>query len=425
MTFKELRKKYPVFVYERFFYALRAGNLEMAFVFKAAPGLEFRPLVTVEGIDPERFHKILPALLEQFVFHIGLAEMPSYWKAVCSPKIIVEAGYLNKAQIAFWEHLFWEGLSEFAYVNKINGPRKTFVSIESRAPAAKQKARAAPVEKNNVLVPIGGGKDSIVTLELLKKARKNLGLFVLNAKHPHREVIRVSGVKRRVFAFRAIDSLLLELNKKGFLNGHTPFSSYLAFLSVFVAALFGYGRVYVSNEKSADEENIRWKGRKINHQYSKSSDFEKRFQKYAKEYLVTNVRYESYLRKFLEIDIAKMFSAMPQYFSVFRSCNAGFVIGAAGKGWCGRCAKCFFAYLMLYPYIKEGALEKIFGKDMFADRALIPLGKRFLGRGGPKPFECVGTKKEVKTAFRLAVTKMRKEQKKVLPVLRAVQKYIV
>jgi len=38
--------------------------------------------------------------------------MPTYWKTVCAPKIIIRAGYLDKNQIKFW--------SEFIF--KWNGP---------------------------------------------------------------------------------------------------------------------------------------------------------------------------------------------------------------------------------------------------------------------------------------------------------------
>ena len=418
MTAEELRKKHPVFTYESFSYRFAGNNFVMSFVFRVKPDIQFTPRVVIKNAGKGRVETIPLEILDNLVFHIGLAEIPSYWKAALSPTIEIAAGVLAKPQIVFWQDLLWNGLSEFCYQNKIGIPKSAFVKIASLG-ERKFEAERLPV-KERVLVPLGGGKDSIVTLEMLKGEREDLGIFVLNPQRFHKKVIKISGITRAIFAEREIHKKLLALNRAGYLNGHTPFSAYLAFISTLIAVFFGYSRIAVSNEKSADEPNLVWNGRKINHQYSKSSDFEKKFQAYAASYLVKNIEYKSFLRKFYEIDIAKMFAEYPQYFGAFLSCNRGLKEGR----WCGKCPKCLFAYLILYPYLDIRARKKIFKKDLFRDHALIPLAKSFLGVGGPKPFECVGTKAEVKKAFRLATKKALKEKSALPPVLAYVRKYI-
>lgn len=419
MNVKELRAQHPVFTYENFSYCFRGADFVMSFVFRIAPDLQFTPQVTIKNVEKGKEKALSKEMLDNLVFHAGLAEIPSYWKAVVSPTIEIAAGILARPQIAFWQDLLWNGLSEFCYQNKIDIPKSEFVKIISLG-EQKFGAEYFPAE-DRVLIPLGGGKDSIVTMEALKKEGAEVGVFVLNPQKFHKKIIAISGVERAMFAEREIDKKLLALNRAGYLNGHTPFSAYIACISMLVAALFGYRRIAVSNEKSADEPNVAWKGRAINHQYSKSSDFEKKFQKYAASYLVKGIEYGSFLRKFYEIDIAKMFAGYPQYFSAFLSCNRGLKEGR----WCGECPKCLFAYLILYPHLGSKTLQSIFKKDMFADSALIPLAKSFLGIDQPKPFECVGTKAEIKKAFRLAIKKALREYKTLPPVMGAVRKYIV
>ncbi|MDO8424391.1 MAG: hypothetical protein Q7S70_00445, partial [bacterium] len=100
----------------------------------------------------------------------------------------------------------------------------------------------------------------------------------------------------------------------------------------------------------------------------------------------------------------------------FSSCNAGMKMNpkgglAAKERWCGNCPKCLFVYLSLYPFLKEGELLKIFDRDIFQNKKLLPIMKGLLGQGSVKPFECVGTRKESLTAFELSLKKARKSGK--------------
>jgi len=214
----------------------------------------------------------------------------------------------------------------------------------------------------------------------------------------------VAGIKNPIVVKRTIDQTLLKLNKKGYLNGHTPFTAVLSFLAVFCAILFDYKNIIFSNEKSADEGNVRYLGKMINHQWSKSSEFEKKFKNYCQKYLAKEINYFSLLRPYTELEISRMFLKYPQYFSVFSSCNRGIKIG---KRWCGNCPKCLFVYATFYPFLEKKELLKIFGRDIFENKKLLPTMKGLLGQGRVKPFECVGTKKESLTAFYLSWQKLK------------------
>src|SRR5204863_3654535 len=139
---------------------------------------------------------------------------------------------------------------------------------------------------------------------------------------------------------------LLDLNARGFLNGHTPFSAYLGFLGAVSLLLYGYTDVIVSNERSSDEGNVLYRGKDINHQYSKSFRFERMFDEYLQKYLITNGRYFSFVRPLYELQIGKLFADFPEFFDLFKSCNRN-----RSDSWCGQCAKCLSVFLTLYPFV--------------------------------------------------------------------------
>jgi len=389
------------FIYQRYDYKLKKGNLEISFIFTIGSKIKFRPKIKIKNAGRLKLEK---EVIDNFVFHLGLMEIPSYWKCTCSPEIVIKAGYLNREQIKWWQDLVIKGMGQFFYENKINFKKQNFLKICSRSDLEHLQAFKGKL-RNRYLVPVGGGKDSIVTLEKLKKQRKKIGCFIVNPTKSTKNVLGVARIKKPVIVERKIDPALLRLNKKGYLNGHTPFTAVLSFLSVFCAVLFDYKNIAFSNEKSADEGNVRYLGSMINHQYSKSSEFEKKFKAYCQKYLVKNVNYFSYLRKYTELEISKMFSKYPKYFSVFSSCN---VASKIGERWCLNCPKCLFVYAILYPFLKREQLLKIFGKDLFENKKLLPIMKALIGQGSQKPFECVGTFKESRLAFNLSLKKTKK-----------------
>ncbi len=419
---QSLRKDYPKFIYEKYSYRISKNNLEILFDFKIKNLISFKPKIVIENIPPEFKNRILNPVrnrrflngVNNLIFHLGLIEIPSYWKATCSPVIEIQAGPLNKEQLRWWKDLIINGMGQFFYENKIDWRKKDFIKIISKSNEICKRFDGKL--KNRFLVPFAGGRDSIVTLESLKSSsakasednKKNIALFLVNPNEQIKKVAKATSVKKQIIVRRIIDKKLLDLNKRGFLNGHTPFTSVLSFLSVACAAIFNYKHIVFSNEKSADEGNVKYLGKIINHQWAKSSEFEKIFKSYCKKYLAKEINYFSFLRKYGELEISKMLTKYPKYFSVFSSCNASMRIDARQIRWCGNCPKCLFVYATLYPYLNKKQLLKIFGKDFFENRGLLPITKGLIDKKTPKPFECVGTKKESQLVFKLSFKKAKK-----------------
>jgi len=245
-----------------------------------------------------------------------------------------------------------------------------------------------------VIVPVGGGKDSAVTLELLKGSFDIMPL-VVNSRGATSAVIEASGIpiNDSIFISRSIDPLLLKLNSQGFLNGHTPFSALLAFVSLTAAVLTGRKFVVLSNESSANEATI--SGTQINHQYSKSIEFENDFRTYVSKYITHNIEYFSFLRPLNELQIALLFSRFPAYHKVFRSCNAG----SKTDIWCGKCPKCLFTFIILAPFLGIERMASIFGGNLLDDPVLLTILGQFTGASEEKPFDCIGTIDEVNIAL--------------------------
>ena len=391
--FNELREKYNTFIYESF----TINNSEDEFIIKfkfTVPNLTtFEPEIKILKKELNVNNNINEKVLENCknaVFHIGLIELISYWKATCSPNVIIKAGYINEEQINWFKKLYFYGLGELFFTNGIHTNIDDFMTIKCESNEVYEDYKNE--NNNGYLIPIGGGKDSCVTLECLKNEGDNYCLIV-NPKPVTLECAKVAGYddSKIVKVKRIIDSNLLDLNKLGYINGHTPFSSMLAFLSYFIADVIGKKYIALSNESSANESNV--EGEKINHQYSKSVEFENDFRYYAGKYLKRNTEYFSFLRPLNELQIAMTFAKFEKYHNIFKSCN----VGSKGEQWkwCCNCPKCLFVYIILSPFLYKEKLVNIFGEDLFEKQDLLKTFIELTGNGETKPFECVGTYEEV------------------------------
>ena len=250
------------------------------------------------------------------------------------------------------------------------------------------------------LICIGWGKDSNVTLELLKWMDNDT--FILNPNDVTLECSKIAGYENPWIMKRILDPQIVELNKQWFLNGHTPFNALLAFLTYLVAYLGNKKYIILSNESSANESNVRWL--KVNHQYSKSFEFENDFNHYTEKYFWIWIKYFSFLRPLLEIQIAKLFSKFEQYHQVFKSCNVW--SKSKPRKWCCNCPKCLFVYIILSPFLYKEKLVNIFGEDLFENKNLLQTFIDLTWNSDNKPFECVGTYDEVNYAIALTIKKL-------------------
>lgn len=407
--FLELRRVFPFFVYERYDYLLTETGLHIRFSFNLSDRYFFHPELFFPRkswfLPDEVILRHLPAI----VFNTGMAEMISYWKAACPERIIVRPHTLTDEQVAWWKRLWFHGLGEFFYLNGIAVEEHSLFSMEVGMDAA--PSVGFPAGDGCGLIPVGGGKDSAVTLELLGKDNGNRP-FILNPRGATLETIRVAGIDRTelVEATRTIDPALLQLNAEGFLNGHTPFSALLAFITTIGALISGKSFIALSNESSANESTI--EGTSVNHQYSKSYGFESDFRDYLTKHIAPEVEYLSFLRPLGELQIAGLFARFRQYHPVFKSCN----VGSKEDVWCGKCAKCMFTFIMLSPFLTVDELVAIFGKNLFEDVTLIPVFDQLTGMAAEKPFDCVGTVDEVNVAVRETIRRFGAEP--LPPVLR-------
>lgn len=398
--FERFRSEAPVFLYRSYNINETVDSVEVSFSFSIPELMDFSPSwvfskpadVSVKG----------DLTFERMAFSLGMAEAVSYWKAVCSPEMRVECGELSTEQISWWKKLYYLGLGEFFYVNGISTDMDSFVNIVPTG-SFDSSLTENKRELNGCLVPIGGGKDSALTIETLTQAGMKCRCYAINKRCSISATVEAAGLPEDalIISQRKFDRSLIEMNNKGYLNGHTPFSSIVAFSAEITAYLNGLKYVVLSNESSANESTVA--GQDVNHQYSKSFEFERDFHEYEEKFLKSGVYYFSFLRPLSEFQIAKMFVSHEKYLPVFRSCNLGSKVSP--DIWCGECPKCLFVCLILSPFLSPSKLRSVFGKDLLNDSAMMDYFIELIGQSVHKPFECVGSIDEVNLAVSLAIEK--------------------
>jgi hypothetical protein len=342
------------------------------------------------------------------LFALHLMGGTSYYKTCCPKTIEVRSGELTKEQADFWNTVYTKGLGEFFYQNKIdfhglvNFPISNVTLSPSKGDIAEDGLRRAQPDK--VLIPIGGGKDSVVTVESLRESGAEITLLRMGTHPLIDEMVQTMDISC-INIKRQLSPSLFRLNEEDALNGHIPITGYLSALTVVIALLYGFDKIAMSNERSANEGNTEYLGEKINHQWSKSEEFEKMFQNYIHDFIDPSLNYKSHLRSMNELEIVEKFVQYPQYFHCTTSCNKNWKIVSKKETdnvWCGKCPKCAFVFCLFAAKLPKEKLIEIFGKNLYEDESLIPLYMKLLGEEGFKPFECVGTSEETKEAFELA-----------------------
>jgi hypothetical protein len=252
-----------------------------------------------------------------------------------------------------------------------------------------------------MLVPIGGGKDSAVALEIVRRSGHELALFSLGDAPPIARTVAVAELPR-LLATRTLDPGLRELNGAGALNGHVPITAIVSCVALLTAALNGFDAVAMANERSASAGNVVWDGVEVNHQFSKGLRAERLLSAALAE-VAPDVRLFSVLRPASELAIARAFARMERYHGAFTSCNAIFRIDPAlrAASWCCDCPKCRFVFLALAPFSEPAHLREIFGHDLLDDERQFEGFALLTATGGHKPFECVGEEQESLAAIRL------------------------
>ena len=356
--------------------------------------------------------------VERALVHLHIAAGTSYYKAAAPPVVVVEHTGLTPEERVFHHHLYDDGLREFAVANGLPVPRVVELRAEgpglSPPPAAPPSSGRGSGRRGGLVVPIGGGKDSMVLIESVKHLRPRL-----LAVNPHPLVVELAaqtGLELLVVR-RRLSPQLGALNGAGALNGHVPITAIVSLIAVVGSFIYDYDTIAMAVERSASEETVMVNGVPVNHQYSKSLEFEISIRALIAGSVDSTLTYGSALRPYSELAIARAFARMDGYHATFCSCNTVYRLDAgSGDRWCGQCPKCRFVGLMLAPFLEPEAVTAIIGRDLFDDPDQVP-GFAALMSDADKPFECVGERRESAAAFRILSRQPRWKDKPVVAAL--------
>lgn len=310
----------------------------------------------------------------------------SYYKLKAPKTIDLTTLNLSETDRSLVQDVYENGLGEFYTRNNL----KRFGQIDYRFAPALTPDNDLDWPKQ-ALVLIGGGKDSLVSVDLLARAGIPFTPFAVNPKGPI--VTSTKQIEQPpLFVRRHLSPTLFELNgQSGYYNGHVPSTAINSAIASLVAALYGYNEIILSNERSASEGNVTYDGREVNHQHSKSYDFE---QLLAKSFIAASdgqLGYFSLLRPFSEVRIGQLFARTEKFDRDFSSCNENFRQHQDGpKRWCTNCPKCHFVSLILAPFMSPERLTNIVGKNVLSDSSKLGAFRELSGLTGHKPWECVG-----------------------------------
>jgi len=357
---------------------------------------QFTERIAFTPVRPE--HEVDWPRVRSIAIMLGAVVGLSYYKVAAPSRYVIALEGMTQAGVDYLQVALREGLAEYAYRNEFPGLLSPEIVLE--APLAEQW----PVDQHltpsgDPLVPIGGGKDSVVTVELLAAARMHPVQFAVN---PNKIMYRVGRIKGHpvLAASRSLDPHLLELNAVGALNGHVPVTAMNSLIALVQARIIGLGPVVMSLEASASEATLVWDGHDVNHQWSKSEQAEELLQDMlGPQAGLSAGAYFSLLRPYSEVQIARYFAALPEYHPVITSCNRAFRQGVEDARWCGDCDKCRFIFLILSPFIPATSLTRMFADNLLDNQTQVEGYRALLGLHEHRPFECVGEQAESLLAF--------------------------
>ena len=472
-------------------------------------------------------------IFNNFLFSLSIAIWISYYKLYPTKELVVKSWFLTEEDKQFWQKFYLNWLWEFLYKNKIN-PNWLFNFVNE---SDKKYEKIEFKTSDKIFLPIWWWKDSIVSTELLKNNWFSYTPFIFGKIDTIKENCLKVMKQESFLVKRKLDENLFRLNELWYYNWHVPITWIISFVLLCSAYLYDYRYLILSNEKSANSWNTKiwkcgneekWKCKnlnsmsswtnvkdsfssiislnenlmdsslnsewqiiynrklttddflEVNHQYSKSLEFEQDLDIYIKRNLSNEIKYFSLLRWMYEIKIAEIFSKIwKDYFGVFSSCNKNFkiwkidwkkdkkstkllncqsgepkssawlgIVSESLKGncnyydswlnsewqrqwfcsstkyWCNSCPKCAFVYAVLRPYLTDTEIMLIFWKELYENKDLENLFKELLWVKWIKPFECVWEEEEVVYAMNEALAKFKKEKKDIPYILEIFEKEV-
>jgi UDP-N-acetyl-alpha-D-muramoyl-L-alanyl-L-glutamate epimerase len=397
---RRLREAYPVFRIEDVRAVPGPSGVRVEFEFSAGE-MRFQPVVEFTGLGADEAARAVTPTAQRMIRALAIIEAFSYWKAFCSPVIEVALPAPDAAELDWWQS-FWPGaMGEFFYRNGIDYTAAGFLVIRGAAGAGEPPDGDEGLDAPSPLVMFSGGKDSFALTRVIRSGGTAPAEFFLYnpAKVRQRGLAESLAAGGRILEVnREILPSLLKLNAAGYPNGHTPFSAYIAMAAMLAGYLRGTEFVVAGNSRSDDEPNVgSYLGRPVNHQWTKSYEFEAALSAYRDRWLPAAPVYSSPLRPLYEMQIIASLSADIDAYLHTASCNR-----APGACWCRACAKCAWVFLATAALFGHGLAVQKTGGDMFADPALAEVYAAMAGLRGAKPFECTGSEEEVRTAVRAA-----------------------
>ena len=387
------RDKVAVFRFVRCEFDAATGVASLVYAFDDGP--EMTEQVTVPGA-PFTLEGVRAAAVQQALRLLHLIAGVSYYKAAVPGEIRIDSYAIDDATASLLENIYVSGLGEFAYRNGLDLHGRV---VFPRSASAAAPAGAAGL-RQHALVAIGGGKDSLVSIEALRSAAVEQTVTWIG----NSQLIAACAARTELPTLnlgRAIAPELFELNRQGAWNGHIPVTAVNSAILVLAALLNGVGQVVFSNERSASYGSMIPGTGEVNHQWSKGWAFEQAFGEYVQSRVAADLHYYSLLRPLSELAVARQFAKVDRYDAFFSSCNRNFhILGERPVNrWCGVCPKCHFVFLALAPFMPKLRLVGIFGRNLLDDESQAPGFDALLEFQDHKPFECVGEGQESRAAM--------------------------
>ncbi len=359
---------------------------------------------TVIGSFQEKY--ILPmslaskSPLQQYILRqIHIIAGISYYK--CHLGTVLHPYDLTEYEANYWNTVYSEGLGELAFLNKITAPISPF------NPTSTTSAISEAINTSGAILGIGGGKDSIVGGEILRRLHVPTTSFHVSSGKNHGQ----AGVVTQLMEFPTLEieryvdtSIVTFTSEHNGYNGHIPLSAIIAWVGILIAFETKSQYVVVANESASSEGNVAWQDKLVNHQWSKSLAFERMTQEFVHTYISPDITYFSIIRPYSSIKVVSLLSKLGQkYLNDFTSCNLVLRIDPDARPngrWCGTCAKCLSSYLLLSANLDLTHINNLFSKDMLGDVSLRPTLIELLGLENHKPLDCVGTTDEIRAVVR-------------------------
>lgn len=369
------------------------GVARLVYAFDEGP--ELTETVTIPGA-PFALDATRAQAVEHAVRLLHLITGVSYYKAAVPNEIRIEGYAIDAATAVLMEQVYVHGLGEFAYRNGLSLHGRVRFPVAAQAPAP----AAAAGLREHALVAIGGGKDSLVSIEALRGAGVEQTVTWIGGSQLIAACAARTGLPTLNIG-RALAPELFEYNRQGAWNGHIPVTAINSAIMVLAALLHGVDQVVFSNERSASYGSMIPGTGEVNHQWSKGWAFESAFGAYVQSHVAADLQYYSLLRPLSELAVARQFARTDHYDAHFSSCNRNFhLLGERPTNrWCGVCPKCHFVFLALAPFMPKPRLVGIFGRNLLDDANQIGGFDALLEYQDHKPFECVGEGQESRAAM--------------------------